>query len=166
MVKMILCMDLKGNIGRGNDLIFKMKEDMKFFKEQTMDNVVIMGFNTWVSIGEKPLPNRMNIVMTTETINNALTSADLKGAIEYCKGLPYEDVFIIGGANIYKQVMKLDLVDEVLVTVVKTEVEDATVRINMNLFEEFIEQFQIKEEIKTFENEEGLEVTIYSMRKE
>ena len=70
MVKMILCIDSNGSIGKDNDLLFKMKEDMKFFKQQTMGNIVIMGYNTWLSLGEKPLPNRANIVMTDKKIKN------------------------------------------------------------------------------------------------
>ena len=68
MVKMILCMDLNGGIGKNNDLLFKMKEDMTFFKTQTVGNIIIMGYNTWLSLGEKPLPNRTNIVMTDKDI--------------------------------------------------------------------------------------------------
>lgn len=162
MVKMILCMDLEGNIGRDNDLLFKMKEDMKFFKKQTMNNIVIMGYNTWLSLDEMPLPNRMNIVMTKETIYGACSSSDLEGAIRHCEDLPYEDIFIIGGAYVYNQALELNLVDEILVTVVPTVVEDATVKVKLHLLEEFKE----KEVVKTFTNEEGLEVTIYKMRKE
>ena len=47
MIKAILCCDLKGGIGKDNDLLFHNKEDMKFFKEKTMHNPILMGYNTY-----------------------------------------------------------------------------------------------------------------------
>ena len=160
MVKMILCIDLNGSIGKDNDLLFKMKEDMKFFREKTKDNIVIMGYNTWLSLGEKPLPNRTNIVMTDEKIKNIQTSTDLISVIKDYEKYP-QDIFIIGGAYVYNQALKLNLVDEILVTVVQTRVEDATVRVDI----EWFENFENREIIKTFTNDEGIKVTIWQMRK-
>lgn len=160
MVKMILCIDLNGSIGKDNDLLFKMKEDMKFFREKTKDNIVIMGYNTWLSLGEKPLPNRANIVMTDEKIKNIQTSTDLISVIKDYEKYP-QDIFIIGGAYVYNQALKLNLVDEILVTVVQTRVEDATVRVDI----EWFENFENREIIKTFTNDEGIKVTIWQMRK-
>ena len=160
MVKMILCCDMIGNIGRNNDLLFKMKEDMKFFKQMTTNNIVIMGYNTWLSLGEKPLPNRANIVMTDEKIKNIQTSTDLISVIKDYEKYS-QDIFIIGGAYVYNQALKLNLVDEILVTVVQTRVEDATVRVDI----EWFENFENREIIKTFTNDEGIKVTIWQMRK-
>jgi dihydrofolate reductase len=160
MVKMILCIDLNGYIGKDNDLLFKMKEDMAFFREQTMNNIVIMGYNTWLSLGEKPLPNRTNIVMTDEKIKNIQTSTDLVSVIKDYEKYP-QDIFIIGGAYVYNQALKLNLVDEILVTLVRTRVKDATVRVDIELFE----RFEDKEIIKTFINNEGDKVEIWRMRK-
>lgn len=160
MVKMILCIDLNGSIGKDNDLLFKMKEDMKFFKQQTKNNIVIMGYNTWLSLGEKPLPNRANIVMTENKIKNIQTSTNLVEVINDYKKYP-QDIFIIGGAYVYNQALELNLVDEILVTVVRTRVEDATVRVNIEWFENFEE----REVIKTFTNDDDIEVEIWRMKK-
>ena len=160
MVKMILCIDLNGSIGKNNDLLFKMKEDMKFFREQTKNNIVVMGYNTWLSLGEKPLPNRANIVMTEKTIKNIQTSTDLISVIEDYKKYP-QDIFIIGGAYVYNQALKLNLIDEILVTVVQTRVEDATVRVDI----EWFGNFEKRELIKEFTNEEGMRVEIWRMKK-
>ena len=160
MVKMILCIDLNGSIGKDNDLLFKIKEDMIFFRGQTKDNIVVMGYNTWLSLGEKPLPNRANIVMTEKNIKNIQTSTDLVSVIEDYKRYP-QDIFIIGGAYVYNQALELNLIDEILVTVVQTRVEDATVRVNIKLFE----NFKKRELIKTFINEEGIKVEIWRMKK-
>ena len=160
MVKMILCIDLNGSIGKDNDLLFKMKEDMVFFKTETWNSIIIMGYNTWLSLGEKPLPNRVNIVMTDEKIKNIQTSTDLISVIKDYEKYP-QDIFIIGGAYVYNQALKLNLIDEILVTVVQTRVEDATVRVDI----EWFENFENREIIKTFTNDEGVKVTIWQMRK-
>ena len=160
MVKMILCIDLNGYIGKDNDLLFKMKEDMAFFREQTMNNIVIMGYNTWLSLGKKPLPNRANIVMTDEKIKNIQTSTDLVSVIKDYGKYP-QDIFIIGGAYVYNQALELNLVDEILVTLVRTRVKDATVRVDIELFE----RFEDRKIIKTFINNEGDKVEIWRMRK-
>ena len=160
MVKMILCIDLNGYIGKDNDLLFKMKEDMAFFREQTMNNIVIMGYNTWLSLGRKPLPNRANIVMTDEKIKNIQTSTDLVSVIKDYEKYP-QDIFIIGGAYVYNQALELNLVDEILVTLVRTRVKDAIVRVNRELFE----RFEDRKIIKTFINNEGDKVEIWRMRK-
>ena len=155
MVKMILCIDLEGNIGRNNDLLFKMKEDMKFFREKTKDNIVIMGYNTWLSLGEKPLPNRANIVMTDKKIKNIQTSTDLVSVIKDYEKYP-QDIFIIGGAYVYDLALELGLVDEILITIVPVEVQGADKKINLELTKEFNK----RSVIETFVNESGIKVTI------
>lgn len=90
-------------IGKNNDLPWHSKKDLKYFKEMTTGNVVIMGRKTYESIG-KPLPNRINIVISKSDIKydgcivlNSLESA-LEEANKYGK-----EIFIIGGSSIYKQ---------------------------------------------------------------
>ena len=63
MIKMILCSDINGGIGKDNDLLFHIKGDMEFFKEMTINHPVIMGYNTWLSLPKKPLPKRDNYVL-------------------------------------------------------------------------------------------------------
>lgn len=67
---MIMAVDNRGAIGLNNDLPWKgfidNKPDMEWFKEKTKGKVVVMGYNTWVSIGRKPLPNRVNIIITAQ----------------------------------------------------------------------------------------------------
>ena len=67
MVKIIVAVDKKGAIGKNNDLLYTIKEDLKNFKELTSGNIVVMGRNTWDSLPIKPLPNRTNIVLTKKT---------------------------------------------------------------------------------------------------
>jgi dihydrofolate reductase len=158
MVKMILCIDANGNIGRNNDLLFKMKEDMKFFRETTKDNTVVMGYNTWLSLGSRPLPKRENIVLTNEKIEGIKTSNNLQKLLCEYKD---KDVYIIGGAYVYNQALEMDLVDEILVTVVPLEVMDADAKIDLEL----TEKFNKRKILKTFVNENGIKVTIEKWNK-
>lgn len=159
MVKLITCIDLEGNIGRNNDLLFHMKEDLQFFKQRTTDNIVVMGYNTWLSLGEKPLPNRINVVLTNENIPNVNTSNHILKVIDtYEKD--DEDIYIIGGAYVYNECLKLKVVDEVLLTVVPTVIQDADVRIDLGLMKDF----KTKEKIKEFIYKE-MKVAIWKWRK-
>lgn len=158
MVKIILCCDYEGNIGRNNDLLFKMKEDMKFFRESTTGHVVIMGYNTWLSLGEKPLPNRTNIVLYDEEIEGVITSNDMRKVIEEYKD---EDIYIIGGAFVYNQALEMDIVDEILITEVTTIVKDADTKVNLELMKDFRDEVILK----YFISEEGYDVYIERRRK-
>ena len=127
MIKMILCCDLNGAIGRNNDLIFNIKEDMAFFRGKTYHNAVLMGLNTYLSLGSKPLPNRFNIVLTDKPIyvkENMATTSDLERTIDIYRKADI-DLWVIGGASVYNQCLQEDLVDEVYITVVDEVVEDA-----------------------------------------
>ena len=144
MVKMILCIDLEGNIGRSNDLLFKMKEDMKFFREKTKDNIIIMGYNTWLSLNEKELPNRKNIVLTNENILNVETSNDIfKTISKYEK--EDKDIYIIGGAYVYNECLRLKIVDEILITIVPTVVEGADTKVDLSLMKDFKNKIKVKD---------------------
>ena len=147
MIKAILCCDLKGGIGKDNDLLFHNKEDMKFFKETTEHNAVIMGYNTYLSLGSKPLPNRFNIVLTDKTIEikkNMVTTTDLKGTIDIYNKMNV-DLYIIGGAYVYNQCLQMDIVDEVYITLVEEVIKDADAYVDTTLFRNFNKAERIKE---------------------
>lgn len=155
MVKMILCIDKNGNIGRNGDLLFKMKEDMKFFRTSTKDNIVVMGYNTWLSLGEKALPNRLNIVLTDKNIPNVETSNHIFKVIDkYEKDK--KDIFIIGGAYVYNECLKLKVVDEILITVVPVEIADADTKVDLTLMNDFNK----RNILQSFINKDGIKVTI------
>ena len=119
MIISILNADINFGIGKKNGLLFNLPLDMKFFRETTKGHVVCMGQNTLLSFpGSKPLPKRTNIVLSGdintnyEGVINVHTFEDfLKTIKEYSLK---EDVYIIGGASIYKQT--LPYVDKVLLT--------------------------------------------------
>ena len=147
MIKMIVCTDLTGGIGKDNELLFHNKEDMDFFKEKTMHNPILMGYNTYLSLGSKPLPNRFNIVLTDKIIEikkDMATTTDLKGTIDIYNKMNV-DLYVIGGAYVYNQCLQMDLIDEVYVTVVKEVVKDADAHIDLNLFKNFNKVEKIKD---------------------
>lgn len=96
---MIMAVDNRGAIGFNNDLPWKglmnNKPDMEWFREQTKGKIVIMGYNTWVSIGRKPLPNRVNIVITQKH------SEEVKAEIK-----EHKDAFMGNNLNLGKPVPK------------------------------------------------------------
>lgn len=102
MVSIIACIDSNYGIGKNNDIPWKLKPDLKYFKQMTLNSVIIMGANTWRSIGSKPLPNRINLVISN-TIPNSYKSVEdaLTEAKKYDK-----PIFIIGGESIYEQSFK------------------------------------------------------------
>ena len=117
MIKMIVCVDVNGGIGRNNDLLFNIKEDMKFFKETTTGHKVVMGYNTWLSLPKKPLPNRENYVLYDgdEEIEGATVLRSMEEVIELGK---IYDIFIIGGAMVYNSIIHSGMLNEAYVTVV------------------------------------------------
>lgn len=97
-------------LGRDGDLCWHLPEDLRHFKELTLGGVVIMGRNTWESLPKKPLPGRINIVISRsfpETITGQpqMVVPSLEVAIERARELPEssDGIFIIGGGSVYNQ---------------------------------------------------------------
>jgi dihydrofolate reductase len=108
MISIIVAVSDDWGIGKDNELLWHISEDLKRFKRLTSGNVVIMGKKTWESLPKKPLPNRKNIVITDnpeETFEGAITSYSIEDSLTKC--VPGEDIYIIGGGSIYRQFMPL-----------------------------------------------------------
>lgn len=94
-------------------------EDMKHFKETTRNHAVVMGRSTWESIGAKKLPNRYNIVTTRKmavVLGADYTADSLEDALNECRVEGRSTVFVIGGAELYREA--LPVADEVILTVI------------------------------------------------
>ena len=116
-MKAILHADKNWGIGKANGLMFSIPADMKFFRETTTGNVVVMGSNTLKSFpGGRPLKNRTNIVLWPggEKRDDCLIVDSLEELFHEIKKYPPERVFVIGGAMMYKTL--LPYCSEVLVT--------------------------------------------------
>ena len=117
-------------IGKDNDLPWNIPSDLKNFKKITEGHFVIMGKNTWESIPEKfrPLPNRKNIVITRNLNYNAVGATvinDLETIINFFKNDNENgEVFIIGGAQIYKEAFKY--ADKLYLTQIFNEIDGDT----------------------------------------
>lgn len=114
-------------IGKANSLLWRLPDDLKRFKELTSGHPVIMGRKTWESIPEKfrPLQNRTNIVITRDlnySANGAVVASSIKKALEEAsESVGFEEIFVIGGAEIYKET--LPLANRLYITKVDTDVE-------------------------------------------
>lgn len=139
MICAIVAADKNWAIGRDNKLLVSIPEDMRFFKETTTGNIVIMGRKTLESFpGGRPLPNRKNIVVTKDTeykkegvvIVHSPEEA-LKTAQHYDK-----DIFIIGGGRIYKDM--INMCDEAYVTMIDYAYEADTYFPNLDKMPEWV----------------------------
>lgn len=107
MLSIIVAVAENNVIGRNNELIWHISEDLKYFKRVTSGHTVIMGRKTFESIG-KPLPNRTNIVISRSTdlkLDGCIVVNSLSEAI--AKINPADEHFIIGGGSIYRKAMAL-----------------------------------------------------------
>jgi dihydrofolate reductase len=121
---MIVAVGKNYEIGKGNDLIWHFREDMKFFKGTTMGNTVIMGRKTFESL-PKALPNRRNVVISTNSDYVADGAEVVTSIDEALKIAKHTDAFIIGGGRIYAEF--LPYADKLYLTEIDDECPDAQV---------------------------------------
>lgn len=141
-------------IGKDGKLPWHYSADLKFFKQTTLNNAVLMGFNTWKSIG-KPLPKRLNVVISrSNSIENQPNLLLLRSKEEILALSKYLncDLFIIGGAETYKNFA--DVIEKWIVTEIPETVEDA----DAFLPKDFLMEFEISETKKLDDN---LQVNIF-----
>ena len=130
MIKGIVCVAKDWGIGKANGLLFNLPADMKYFRETTKHNVVVMGYSTYLSLPKRPLPSRVNVVLwdkatSIDCLEGAITFNNFESLLSFVKVLSKEyDVFICGGVSVYK--LFLPYYDEVLVTKVDAEDPEAT----------------------------------------
>ncbi|MFH1233596.1 MAG: dihydrofolate reductase [Patescibacteria group bacterium] len=113
-------------IGFQNKLLYDIPEDMKHFKKITAGYAVIMGERTFHSMNDCPLPNRINIILTKDknfTTQNCLIAYSIEESIKLAKAQNKDEIFFIGGGQIYKQA--LPLADKLYLTIVDDEPKQA-----------------------------------------
>jgi dihydrofolate reductase len=119
---MIVAVDNNFAIGKGNAMPWHLPADFAHFKETTLGHPVIVGYNTFLSIG-RPLPGRTNVVLTEkEEIDGCVVAHSLEEAFKLAQKED-DDVYVIGGASVYEQA--LPFADRLVVTKVRTEVHGA-----------------------------------------
>ncbi len=113
----ILHVDKEWGIGKKNGLMFSLPKDMDFFKQTTIGKTVCMGYNTLLSFpGSKPLKNRLNVVLCEEGIDvdSCVCVHSVEELLREIKKYPPDEVFIIGGASVYRTM--LPFCDKIYVT--------------------------------------------------
>ncbi len=141
-------------IGKGGKLPWHYPADLKFFKQTTTGNAVVMGMNTWRSIG-RPLPNRLNIVLSRsaqiDQAENLIFLRSEKEALDLSRYLNC-DMYVIGGSKTFAEFAVK--IDGWIVTRVPVEVNDADVFMPAN----FLEGFKLTE---AFELGDGLRIETF-----
>ena len=114
MISIIVAADENNVIGKDNELIWHLPDDLKFFKEKTSGHAIIMGRKTYESVG-RPLPNRTNIIITRDE-NFKAEGCHVVNSLEDALVLAKDDneAFIVGGEQIYR--LALPLVDRIYLT--------------------------------------------------
>ncbi|HEX5708196.1 MAG TPA: dihydrofolate reductase [Pyrinomonadaceae bacterium] len=153
----IVAVDRRNAIGRGGALPWRFPADLRFFKQQTTGNVCVMGRRTWASIG-KPLPNRLNVVLSragaVEPQASLLNLHDRESVLALRDYLA-RDIYVIGGARVYESF--LADIGRWVVTEVPLTVEDADTFMPAG----FLEGFEVEE---TRALEDDLVVKFYRRR--
>jgi dihydrofolate reductase len=128
-IQLIVAYSSNGAIGKDNNLLWHLADDMAFFKQQTSGKTVVMGKNTYLSLPKKfrPLPNRKNMVISRqepiEEYENLFWFKSLEEAISALKKTE-DEIYIIGGGLVYEQT--LPMADVVYATEVKVVIEGDT----------------------------------------
>lgn len=147
MITIIAAIGKNNALGKDNQLLWRLPKDLKHFKSLTENHPVVMGRKTYESIG-KPLPNRTNIVVSRKENwfqEDILIVSKLKEAIKFAKKID-EDVFIIGGGEIYTQT--IELADRLEITLVEEDFDADTFfpKIDLKIWQKTNEEFHGKDE--------------------
>lgn len=145
-ISIICCIGKNLAIGKNNKLLWNIPEDLQHFRKITAGHVVIMGRKTYESIG-RPLPNRLNIVLTHDPFKvteGVLFASSLEEALKMASENEKQEIFIIGGGQIYKEAMPL--VDKLYLTIVDDSPEADTY---------FPDYSDFKKVISKIENNDG-----------
>lgn len=134
-INIVVAVSENNAIGKDNGLCFHIKEDMRRFRRLTEGKTVVMGWKTYESLPNGALPNRFNIILTRDmdrTIEvkqgcNVVIMNGITEMLEFCRKSGMEEVFVIGGGEIYLQFLRLGLVDKIFLTRIHQHVDDADV---------------------------------------
>lgn len=152
MITLIVAMGKNREIGRDNQLLWHLPKDLKHFKEKTSNHPIIMGRKTYESIG-KPLPNRTNIVISRKNDwfeEGILIVGSIKEALKFAQKID-ENVFVIGGGNIYEQT--IDLAQKLEITLVDAVLEADTFfpKVDEKIWQKTNEECHEKDEKNQFD---------------
>jgi dihydrofolate reductase len=168
-VSLILACTLDGRIGRDNDIPWNISSEMKKFKKITTYckdpnklNAVVMGRKTWESIG-RPLPNRLNIIITTNhsySVRQAYRDQviivhSIRAAMAHCDKNYIENIFIIGGAELYNLFLstEIDHVKKVYLSIIFYDKQSYSYNVNKFIdIDNIFKNFKLQKDIE-YQNE-------------
>lgn len=124
-ISIIANLGKNNGIGKNNQLLFRISDDLKHFKKITFGHPVIMGLNTYRSIG-RILPGRLNIILSPDQINisGCKVAKSISEALKIAQAKKSDEVFFIGGEMVYRQAVKL--ADRLYLTIVDSKKEADT----------------------------------------
>ncbi|MEY3348402.1 MAG: hypothetical protein RLY46_441 [Bacteroidota bacterium] len=110
ILSVVVAASIENAIGKDNQLLWKLPNDLKFFKNLTWGMPILMGRKTFESIGSKALPGRMNIVLTRQSTliqgSQLLVAAEsMEHAMALAEKSGYKELFVIGGSELYRQII-------------------------------------------------------------
>lgn len=128
MISLIVAVAQNGAIGKDNDLLWHISADLKRFKQLTVGHTVLMGRRTYESLPVKPLPNRKHLILTSDKTypipEGGLRLPDVAACRAYWDAHPDEEVFVMGGGSVYRQL--LPYADKLYLTEVAADFEADT----------------------------------------
>ncbi len=161
-ISLIAAVAANNAIGKNNELLWHLPADFKHFKNTTSGHFILMGRKTFESF-PKPLPNRTHLIVTRQkeypVPENCFAFQTIEDALEFSKSKNQETLYIIGGAEIYKQT--LSIADELIITHVKAAFDGADA-----FFPEIPSEWDIfSEEIHKSDEKNKYDFTIITYRK-
>ena len=151
--------DKKNGIGKNNTIPWYLPEDLKYFSKLTKgngNNAIIMGKNTWLSLPKKPLKQRDNLILskTLEINENSpknnlvKTFNDLNSVMEFCKEQNYEEIWVIGGSEIYNLFLNKLKIERIYATSIDKDYECDTFFPSINNWTIVNKEDSVKDNIK------------------
>jgi dihydrofolate reductase len=121
-ISLIVAMTNDRVIGKNNTMPWHLPDDLRYFKATTLGKTIIMGRNTFESIGSKPLPNRRNIILsrTATGLEDVETHNSIESVLKSCEN--QSEIVVIGGSKIYQQFMDLDIINTLYLTQIHAEI--------------------------------------------
>lgn len=156
-LSLIAAIGQQNELGKDNKMAWNYPEDLQFFKEKTKGELLIMGRNTWHSIGAKPLPKRMHIILSKKycpLMKQALGNVEDVAvfdcwdmAFHFAKIAYFDEPFIIGGAQIYAQALQMPELQTCYITRIPETVQDADTFFPIELLEQNFILSQSREQV-------------------
>lgn len=151
MISLIVAIAENNAIGKNNELLCHIPNDLKRFKKLTLGQCVVMGKRTWESLPRRPLPGRTNIVLTdnpTDCFECGITAFSIEDALQKCDH--HQEIFIIGGGSVYRQF--LPIADKLYITHIHKKFDADTFfpEIDPDTWEAFEKEEHIPDDITDF----------------